>query len=455
MVAVIVLSAVEAEAVRRGSVDEPGYRPFPSGRRGRQEELNERAIEDGLEPLPLSDRQAPQLRPQLASHRWTRHGVHLALLVAASEAGTSFEPEAHEVVALARAEGSGRSAIDGVREVLVGPWDTLDPPLPLRHLLPLLTGQQREKLLEVFRRGGRPLPEQTASAVNIALVDAIPDFARRASDLLARGPIRRQRRELLEKREANATALSILTPRWRGLSPVEGEPPPMALAAENSLRQGGSEDDYITDDSAVFPEWERSARPVRGWWSFSHQGQQLWIKNINVSAAESATGADLVYVRDDPAAIVLVQYKLLSELTNGERFIADDGRLGNQIDRMISRPSDASPPSTMEEHRLGNGYAFVKFIDDQDPRGLEADELTHGSYFPAAFIRQLLTTPGEGPRGGRKWRVPQERRLDSQVFIGLVRSCWIGSRGVATADLADLLQAPSPLVTIAFHQRVP
>jgi hypothetical protein len=37
--------------------------------------------------------------------------------------------------------------------------------------------------------------------------------------------------------------------------------------------------------------------------------RDLRAKNINFKGEETATGADLVYVRSDPESVVLVQYK--------------------------------------------------------------------------------------------------------------------------------------------------
>jgi hypothetical protein len=97
-----------------------------------------------------------------------------------------------------------------------------------------------------------------------------------------------------------------------------------------------SEDDFITDDAAVFPGWEGGERPQQGWWSFRYRNRILWIKNINVSTAESLTGGDLLYVDDSPRAIVLVQYKLLDRTAQGETILRPNSRFHDQVRRLLA-----------------------------------------------------------------------------------------------------------------------
>jgi hypothetical protein len=60
------------------------------------------------------------------------------------------------------------------------------------------------------------------------------------------------------------------------------------------------------------------------------------------------TGADLVYVRRDPDAFALVQYKLLQQLKDGRLVFRPDGRLDNQVTRMLSLETchEATCPQT-------------------------------------------------------------------------------------------------------------
>jgi hypothetical protein len=94
----------------------------------------------------------------------------------------------------------------------------------------------------------------------------------------------------------------------------------------------------------------------------------------------------------------------------------------------------------------------VKFVDDQDPGGLEDDELTKGRYLTARYVDQLLTTKHEGRKGGDSHYIARGRSIDSSTFVHLVRDGWIGSRGSVTAALKGLLSSPSAELTLAVDQ---
>src|SRR5207249_4362975 len=110
------------------------------------------------------------------------------------------------------------------------------------------------------------------------------------------------------------------------------------------------------------------------WWEFRAGNRQLLIKCIDATHYEAQSGADLVYMRRNPDAFVIVQYKLLRPGRNGGLVYAIDDRLPSQLHRMIaiSRGHKAAPTDKPSQWRLGTGSAFVKFVD---PTGSRNDEL--------------------------------------------------------------------------------
>ena len=459
MPAFVVLTPEEAETVRVGSLPDPTYRPFPSGRRARREREEEirygEELADilmGREPKPIALDGSLRIERSFASYYWTRHALELVLLLVPI---APMNP-ALEIVALARAVGGPLGRAGGTRRVTLGPWDQLSPSVPLDDVARQLTTRQQEQLRRIIGSGTRPLPPGLGKAFTQALTHIVPDYIARARSLTSPGPRARRVRESLERRDANATALSILTPRWRSLRPEANPvPPQVALNMDQLLNASATENDLISSDAAVFPDWERAGRPVAGWWEFRYGTRRMWIKNINVSRAENATGADLVYVRTDPEALVLVQYKRLSRAASGELYMPHDPRLAGQLERMLSYHSNTDLPRALPDHRIGPGFAFVKFIDNQAQTGLSEDELTRGWYLPAEYARDMLSGEPQGPKGGRVYYIAHERALNPSVFVGLVHDCWIGSRGEVTSILARILHAPSATITLAVDQPAP
>jgi hypothetical protein len=180
---------------------------------------------------------------------------------------------------------------------------------------------------------------------------------------------------------------------------AHGAPPEVdGLLAELSER------DVIVDDTVVFPGWDRSRRSVAGWWEFRSRGRRLLIKSIDATHYEARTGADLVYLRREPDALVLVQYKMLRQSGDGRWVYRIDRRLPGQLRRMIdccqaATNGDHEPTSasTVDSFRIGPSSAFVKFM--QPTRRLGADELTTGYYLPAEFVHSCSRARPKTIRG--------------------------------------------------------
>jgi len=450
-----------------------------------EQEEERRAEEEEREPEPITLGEPTIIERTFAAQYWNRYALELAILLAPLTPRNPGNPPellriltgytgadldrfsrqphdfqtltntALEIAGLARVRGGPRGKTFGTRRVTIGPWELLTPPVPLDDVTSRLTSLQKKKLQEILGGRTRPLPPGLNTAFVRALSQINPDVIEYARSLTRPEPRSRRVRDSLEQRDANATALSILTPHWRDLRP-EGDPvpPPTALSMDQILNESATENDLITSDAAVFPEWERGGRPTAGWWEFQYRGRRMWIKNVNVSRAEAETGADLVYVRTDPEAVVLVQYKRLSRDARRELYMPHDRRLASQLERMLAYHSDNNSPAVLLDHRIGPGFAFVKFIDNQAQRGLRDDELTRGWYLPAEYVRDMLSSEPQGPRGGHIYYIARERSINPSVFVGLVHDGWIGSRGEVTSILRDILRAPSVPITLAVDQPI-
>jgi hypothetical protein len=450
--AVVFLSQVEADLVSQGRLAEPGFRPHPRAA------VHEDGADDDLDYEPSSPPpnfgKAEVLEHVARAHYWARYSYERALLVSANRG----IPEA-TVIGVAVAAGGPRLRVNGVRRLLVGPWRYFGWQVPVASIIDDLPDRHSATLERILREGhSRPLPQGLSAALNRLLSDYVSDYRDLLASLPYRPPIALRRTQQPALLDANLTALRFFSRRWRDLEPVPASPP-SAFTAEIELATRGSENDYITDDTAEFLGWDRSLRSVQGWWEFRSGNTRLHVKNINVSTAETRTGADLVYVRRMPDTVVLVQYKLLEILERTAKPVfRPDGRLGRQVDRMLSySPRELDRGAIESDARLGGDFAFVKFVL---PLGTTrpATGIPEGRYFPADAVRRMLACPDDGPAGGKVHYIYQRRHIDGETFARLVRDRWIGSTGHATQLLRNVLGlAPArerePL-TLAVEERV-
>jgi len=496
MVAVLVLTPEERGIVLDGGLPEPRYRPFPGGSNDREEDdypdpdfdhggddsdpwdtsgnhddlglpddepfkartLVEATIEAAESGTPAGQDEQPYLRPandvrferQAAAQHWRRSSSEIALLFARVPAAVKeLSPDAgeFEMIGLARAAAGPRGRDGGVRRLAIGPCCAMSGGLSSASIKGLLPPRLQCIFDRILNEPARPFPPATGDAVSTAVADLVAGYADAIRELW---PQPRQRRRFadptLERRDAFATALRMFAGRWRDLRPhVEAQVTSFAHEIDSSMP--ATENDAISDDASNFPGWNRSSRSQRGWWEFRNNGRRLLLKNINVSTQETRTGADLVYARRAPDSFVLVQYKMLEQL-DGEWVYRprSDDRLYRQLDRLLSYLESPMPlvaPARIEDHRLGPGFTFVKFLEGYPQRGLADDELTSGFYLPAALVKEMLKTPDSGPRGGKVHYVSKGRYIDTRTFVKLVQDAWIGSVGSTEALIRIVGLLPS------------
>ena len=289
------------------------------------------------------------------------------------------------------------------------------------------------------------MPAVAGKAVWEAIQRLAPDLEEPVASLPDFPPLRRPQPESLTKTDAALSALRFFSSSWRTLEPVQGPPPPTALASRLESIALRDEDEVITDDTGGFLDWDSDGRANGGWYLFrSPDGErELRVKNINFKGEETSTGADLVYVRSNPECVVLVQYKLLTSNTDGAEYFFRDagGRLGRQVKQMLSFSSaQASDAQGDDNYRIGSDIGFVKFVVPARP-GQSSGRLVipDGRYHPAEGVLRMLAHPNKGPKSGNIHRVEEWRSLDGETFAKLVRDQWVGSTGTVTDKLLAVL----------------
>ncbi|MGS2620190.1 hypothetical protein ACVCAH_37905 [Micromonospora sp. LZ34] len=133
-----------------------------------------------------------------------------------------------------------------------------------------------------------------------------------------------------------------------------------------------------------------------------------------------------------------MQYKVLTKDRGGliHRINGQD-RLPGQLQAMLACTEHTAPSTTVDFH-LANTSAFVKFAYPMTK--LHADnQLIDGHYLPADYVQLMYARPDVGRDGAKILRFPTARSIDPETFSRLVRDCWIGTSGTASAALHKFL----------------
>lgn len=372
------------------------------------------------------------------SSDWRRRSRYRAILVARDvrDRGKPYVIGVASVATRARYDTENTALLD------VGPWLLFEKPLRLYALLSATRLRSNvDRIVETEE--SRAFPPATGEEVTNRLHELVPDFAALWDRLPEPGsPTRRLVPSAdLPLIDAGQTALRLFTRKWHEIEPTREDVPGSVTAARVELLARASENDFITDDATRFLDWELQSPSNGGWFEFQEGERQLLVKNINVSTAESKTGADLVYVSTNPAAVVLVQYKLLELLKSTEELIyRPDGRLPQQVEKMLRLGRNSGPAHDTSDVRLGEGVGFVKFVDPSEQRALTARTVElSGRYHPVEIVAKMLEAPSEGPARGVIHKVSDWRSIDGEVFARLTRDRWVGSRGDVTEELFAIL----------------
>lgn len=178
---------------------------------------------------------------------------------------------------------------------------------------------------------------------------------------------------------------------------------------------------------------------------FQAAGRTIEVFNVDRTGVESVLGVDLIYFNRTFNAWTLVQYKVMKPNSHGEgsAIFRPEATFDKEIGAMhafrAANPDTSPCPETVAAYRLcGDGFYFklcrrVQLINS-------APELLPGMYIPRRLMPMMLTEC-PGPHGGRVIRDgPSTRHLTNTSFAQLVRDGWIGTRGISSSAVAEIIK---------------
>jgi hypothetical protein len=202
------------------------------------------------------------------------------------------------------------------------------------------------------------------------------------------------------------------------------------------------EDRMIDNDAHVFGDWELIAANAVGWAEFERDGDHLWTINVNRSPVERSLGVDLIYYTHVFNAYVLVQYKRMERESGRDAVFRPSDTFEEELARMRALVLDDAEPSAPADFRLDARCCYLKLcpaVAKEVPVG----SLVGGMYIPLAYWDLLAGSADVlGPRGGVA--VTHEnagRYFDNTQFVSLVQDAWIGSRGVTSDQITEIVRS--------------
>lgn len=345
-------------------------------------------------------------------------------------------------IALGRVRSSPRPTTTDDRIVITE--SLLIDPLSVAALISATVTPNRREVRAASRTQAAALNDAAAESLVDALGRLRPDLLpiienlRRGRDAEA---IQGEAGEVLVmERDAVRLAMSIagLDPsplqEWNGLS---------RNGFLASLAYSTPEDVLVSHDASRFPDWtaEPGGRP--DWIAYGDGQNHMRIGNVNKTKLENTLGVDLIYHHLEADTLVLVQYKRMRKDARGEWFYRPDKQLHEELDRM--RPYDRrgmidDSARTWRLHPRGFVIKLVRQPTEFDPR---SDRLLPGLYLPLEYFDELLVDDRTlTKRGARRLGYDTiDRYLTGDLFVDLVRQGWIGTRGLTTRAIGNLIEA--------------
>jgi hypothetical protein len=207
------------------------------------------------------------------------------------------------------------------------------------------------------------------------------------------------------------------------------------------------EDQLLARDAATLPSADERRLTAVGA-VFSVGGRTLEVFNFNRTRVEHATGADLLYFHEQLNAWTLIQYKSMERddgAPDKRAVYRPDATFDNELRRMVDfrgqTPDAWASQDGVDAYRLcGDGF-FFKFCSRIQLEVL-SDTLLPGMYLPREFLASVLEDPKlRGERGGRIVTFENTgRHLTNTLFAELLREGWIGTRGVSSAKVAEIVR---------------
>jgi hypothetical protein len=203
----------------------------------------------------------------------------------------------------------------------------------------------------------------------------------------------------------------------------------------------------IARDAATLPRADERRLTAVGA-VFSVGDRTLEVFNFNRTRVEHATGADLLYFHEQLNAWTLIQYKSMERddgVPDKRAIYRPDATFDNELQKMVDfrgrTPDVWASQDGVDAYRLcGDGF-FFKFCSRIQLEVL-SDTLLPGMYLPREFVASVLDDPRlRGERGGRIVTFENTgRHLTNTLFAELLREGWIGTRGVSSAKVAEIVR---------------
>jgi hypothetical protein len=344
------------------------------------------------------------------------------------------------------------------RKAATGKWrvhfsDVIDVAVDLAALESQLTASLRPHLVSARSGTGSRVPPATWEALKGAIrnsnaeagaaIDRLEQLRDRSGQLLEAAGAR----IVAQQRDATGVALEVFdsTGRLRTLAlktylPRPRQPLTSFLDGVEAVR--ALEGHLIARDAAQFPDAEQTELTVHGA-VFSLGGRNLEVFNVDRTELEKSLGVDLIYWNERFDAWTLVQYKAIqtSETSRDGRTLKRDEQFEIGLSRMTSFRERVPDTDTLATdhlaYRLSADGFFFKLCSRLQVR-LHTPELLPGMYLP----RELIQSVCAGSAAKTLWldRDAPGRHLDNTAFATLVRSGWVGTRGLASEEVAALLK---------------
>jgi len=204
---------------------------------------------------------------------------------------------------------------------------------------------------------------------------------------------------------------------------------------------------FIQEESAIQHDlfnWpEMTVKHISGRSVFGQGDRRLEVTYANRNSLEKTLGVDLVYFNQPFGQFVLVQYKLMSKESTAMMYRPDE-QLRKELERMDTVFHSLRIDTEIqahEEYRLSEDGFVLKLVPNQ---GLQpaSGELIPGMYIPRQYMHFLLGKNGpKGPNGGIQITFENAPRyLNNTQFADSVRSGWIGTRGVQSDQLHEVIR---------------
>lgn len=332
--------------------------------------------------------------------------------------------------------------------VRVEPFFVLDTPIELDLLLPRLDAGTEEQLEDaVWRRS--IYPRRLTPRASLIFLDAMRSVSREASeyiDNLLAQPALLAESELLrlrEERDAVHTALGLAgmmrsAPRGPHIERVLRAGVPFGLTVHRH-HVVDNEDDLISSDLRRFDDQARLREVTGSIFRITDRKLHLTVMNVNRKELERVYGVDLIYYDHVEDTAVAVQYK---RMVMGTGASGEDWAYKNREDLekqlKLMKLHTTAEATTARDWRLSSSPNFFKFVWQQQFDS-DSRRLLPGMYVPAEYLR-LGISEGifrSGPQGGFQITKRNTKYFTSEVFVQLVRRCWIGTRQTDRTGLVE------------------